>query len=148
MLNASSSSLSTTLSRLAHYSINVKNTPCDRPPLELLNACFSFEIDCLKLKLWAVENSCQNSLFCFSQYLIAPPSRTAKLPFGIDIHHGVGTACEGWIKIPKLGGVKRGWQRGYAIVCDFKVFLHDPGSDIHSPAVAATLIFDIRWSIN
>ncbi|XP_064397756.1 serine/threonine-protein kinase MRCK alpha-like isoform X2 [Halichondria panicea] len=72
-----------------------------------------------------------------------PPGQ-AKLPFGIDIHHGVGTACEGWIKIPKLGGVKRGWQRGYAIVCDFKVFLHDPGSDIHSPAVAATLIFDIR----
>lgn len=71
-------------------------------------------------------------------------SLSAKLPFGIDIHHGVGTACEGWIKIPKLGGVKRGWQRAYAIVCDFKVFLHDPGSDIQAPAVSAMLIFDIR----
>jgi len=72
-----------------------------------------------------------------------PPGQ-AKLPFGIDIHHGVGTACEGWIKIPKPGGVRRGWQRAYAIVCDFKVFLHEPSNDIHAPAVAATHIFDIR----
>lgn len=71
---------------------------------------------------------------------------SAKLPFGIDIHHGVGTACEGWIKIPKPGGVRRGWQRAYAIVCDFKVFLHEPSNDIHAPAAAATHIFDIRYS--
>ena len=73
-----------------------------------------------------------------------PPYSTAKLPFGIDIHHGVGTACEGWIKIPKPGGVRKGWQRAYAIVCDFKVFLHEPSNDIHVPAVAAAYIFDIR----
>ena len=68
----------------------------------------------------------------------------AKLPYGIDVHHGVGTACEGWIKIPKPGGVRKGWQRAYAIVCDFKVFLHEPSNDIHVPAVAAAYIFDIR----
>jgi serine/threonine-protein kinase MRCK len=72
-----------------------------------------------------------------------PPGQ-AKLPFGIDVHHGVGTACEGWIKIPKPGGVRRGWQRAYAIVCDFKIFLHEPSNDIHTPAVSATHIFDIR----
>lgn len=73
-----------------------------------------------------------------------PPGQ-AKLPFGIDVHHGVGTACEGWIKIPKPGGVRRGWQRAYAIVCDFKVFLHEPSNeDIHTPAPASTHIFDIR----
>ena len=77
-----------------------------------------------------------------SPSLPLPPS--AKLPFGIDIHHGVGTACEGWIKIPKPGGVRKGWQRAYAIVCDFKVFLHEPSNDIHIPAVAAAYIFDIR----
>ena len=61
------------------------------------------------------------------------------------MHHGVGTACEGWIKIPKPGGVRKGWQRAYAIVCDFKVFLHEPSNDdIHSPAAASTHIFDIR----
>ena len=76
-------------------------------------------------------------------FLLIP--QPAKLPFGIDIHHGVGTACEGWIKIPKPGGVRRGWQRAYAIVCDFKVFLHEPSNDIHAPAAAATHIFDIRY---
>ena len=62
----------------------------------------------------------------------------------MDIHHGVGTACEGWIHIPRPGGVKKGWNRAYAIVCDFKFFLHEPSTDIHSPSPAAAHIFDIR----
>lgn len=73
-----------------------------------------------------------------------PTLSAAKLPSGIDIHHGVGTACEGWIKTPKPGGVRRGWQRAYAVVCDFKVFLHEPSNDIHAPAVSTTCIYDIR----
>ena len=90
------------------------------------------------------------SFMCGHLHVHALPSPpplpiSAKLPFGIDIHHGVGTACEGWIKIPKPGGVRRGWQRAYAIVCDFKVFLHEPSNDIHTPAVGATHIFDIRY---
>eukprot|EP00731_Ephydatia_muelleri_P030003 Em0021g526a len=73
-----------------------------------------------------------------------PPGQ-AKLPFGIDVQHGVGTACEGWIQVPKPGGVRKGWQRAYAIVCDLKIFVHEPGAeDIHVPAVASQYIFDIR----
>ena len=62
----------------------------------------------------------------------------------MDLHLGVGTACEGWVKVPKPGGVRKGWLRMYAMVCDFKVFFHDPGTDIHTPAIAATHIFDVR----
>ena len=46
--------------------------------------------------------------------------------------------------MPRPGGVKKGWNRAYAFVCDFKVFLHDPSQDIHSPANATTYIFEIR----
>ena len=69
----------------------------------------------------------------------------AKLPSGIDIHHGVGTACEGWIHVPKPGGVKKGWTRAYAFVCDFKIFCHEPSNDVHSPSNAVFNIFDIRF---
>ena len=66
------------------------------------------------------------------------------MPSGIDIHHGVGTACEGWIQVPKPGGVKKGWTRAYAFVCDFKIFCHEPSNDVHSPANGVFNIFDIR----
>ena len=92
--------------------------------------------------MYSVSAPCIHALYN-SLFLPSFPL-SAKLPFGIDIHHGVGTACEGWIKIPKPGGVRKGWQRAYAIVCDFKVFLHEPSNDIHVPAVAAAYIFDIR----
>ena len=70
-----------------------------------------------------------------------PPGQVG-MPMGIDIHHGVGTACEGWIKVPKPGGVKKGWQRQYAIICDFKVFFHDNVDNKVLPS--ATHIFDMR----
>ena len=82
--------------------------------------------------------------FCFPFLFFS----LAKLPFGIDVQHGVGTACEGWIQVPKPGGVRKGWQRAYAIVCDLKIFVHEPGAeDIHVPAVASQYIFDIRYEV-
>ncbi len=86
-------------------------------------------------------------LFFLSLFLALTTSFIAKLPFGIDIHHGVGTACEGWIHLPRPGGVKKGWNRAYAFVCDFKVFLHEPSNDIHTPANSSSYIFDIRYAI-
>lgn len=32
-------------------------------------------------------------------------------------------------QIPKPGGVKRGWMRAYAVVCDFKVLLYETSGE-------------------
>ncbi|PIK62688.1 hypothetical protein BSL78_00382 [Apostichopus japonicus] len=54
----------------------------------------------------------------------APADQFAK-PQGIDPNQGIGTAIEGYLKIPRAGGVKKGWMRQFAVVCDFKFFLFD-----------------------
>uniref|UniRef100_A0ACB8GBN1 Serine/threonine-protein kinase MRCK alpha n=1 Tax=Sphaerodactylus townsendi TaxID=933632 RepID=A0ACB8GBN1_9SAUR len=73
-----------------------------------------------------------------------PPEQT-KGPLGIDPQKGIGTAYEGHVRVPKPTGVKKGWQRALAVVCDFKLFLYDIAEGKASqPNVVVSQVLDMR----
>lgn len=48
-------------------------------------------------------------------------------------------------QIPKPSGVKKGWQRAFAVVSDCKLFLYDvPEGKSTQPGVVASLVLDLR----
>ncbi|KAK2884045.1 hypothetical protein Q8A67_017682 [Cirrhinus molitorella] len=74
---------------------------------------------------------------------VAPDQTKGKL--GIDTQRGIGTAYEGHLRIPKPTGVKKGWQRVWAVVCDFKLFLYELGEGKGAqPGVIVNQVIDMR----
>ncbi|KAK3093861.1 hypothetical protein FSP39_021152 [Pinctada imbricata] len=72
-----------------------------------------------------------------------PPDQT-KRPMGIDVYKGIGTAYEGYVKVPRLGGIKKGWTRQFVVVCDFKLFLYDINPERNMPSNVIQQVLDMR----
>ncbi|MFT7813008.1 serine/threonine-protein kinase MRCK alpha-like isoform X3 [Arapaima gigas] len=73
-----------------------------------------------------------------------PPEQT-RGPLGIDPHRGIGTVYEGHVRVPKPAGVKKGWQRALAVVCDFKLFLYElPEGKASQAGVVVSQVIDMR----
>uniref|UniRef100_A0A8C5PPX3 non-specific serine/threonine protein kinase n=1 Tax=Leptobrachium leishanense TaxID=445787 RepID=A0A8C5PPX3_9ANUR len=90
---------------------------------------------------FACHVSCKDS----SPQVCPIPAEQSKRPLGVDVQRGIGTAYKGFVRIPKPTGVKKGWQRAYAVVCDCKLFLYDvPEGKSTQPGVVASQVVDLR----
>lgn len=86
-------------------------------------------------------------MLCCQKVPVHCPATQSKRPLGIDPTRGIGTAYEGYVKVPKSGIVKRGWMRQFVVVCDFKLFLYDITSDRNCmPSVHVSQVLDMRDS--
>ncbi|KAM8921649.1 serine/threonine-protein kinase MRCK beta isoform 2-T2 [Pelodytes ibericus] len=96
---------------------------------------------CCEVCPFACHVSCKDS----SPQVCPIPAEQAKRPLGVDVQRGIGTAYKGYVRIPKPTGVKKGWQRAYAVVCDCKLFLYDvPEGKSTQPGVVASQVVDLR----
>lgn len=67
---------------------------------------------------------------CSKSVVNIPCPYDDKKLIGLDPSKGIGTAYSGYVRIPRPGGVRKGWMRIYVVVCDFKLFLYDINSEI------------------
>uniref|UniRef100_A0A8C2VPN0 Serine/threonine-protein kinase MRCK alpha n=1 Tax=Chinchilla lanigera TaxID=34839 RepID=A0A8C2VPN0_CHILA len=109
---------------------------------------------CTSLMVGLIRQGCSCEVCGFSCHITCvnkaptacpvPPEQT-KGPLGIDPQKGIGTAYESHVRIPKPAGVKKGWQRALAVVCDFKLFLYDIAEGKASqPGVVISQVLDMR----
>ncbi|XP_056403217.1 serine/threonine-protein kinase MRCK beta [Hyla sarda] len=89
--------------------------------------------------------ACHVSCKDLSPQVCPIPAEQSKRPLGVDVQRGIGTAYKGYVRIPKPTGVKKGWQRAYAVVCDCKLFLYDVAEGKSTqPGVVASQVVDLR----
>ncbi|KAM6166848.1 serine/threonine-protein kinase MRCK alpha isoform 8-T8 [Erethizon dorsatum] len=109
---------------------------------------------CTSLMVGLIRQGCSCEVCGFSCHITCvnkaptacpvPPEQT-KGPLGIDPQKGIGTAYESHVRIPKPAGVKKGWQRALAVVCDFKLFLYDIAEGKASqPSIVISQVIDMR----
>ncbi|XP_006897808.1 PREDICTED: serine/threonine-protein kinase MRCK alpha-like isoform X3 [Elephantulus edwardii] len=109
---------------------------------------------CTSLMVGLIRQGCSCEVCGFSCHITCvnkaptacpvPPEQT-KGPLGLDPQKGIGTAYEGHVRMPKPAGVKKGWQRALAVVCDFKLFLYDIAEGKTSqPSVVISQVIDMR----
>nr|XP_057930546.1 serine/threonine-protein kinase MRCK alpha isoform X3 [Doryrhamphus excisus] len=109
---------------------------------------------CTSLMVGLIRQGCTCEVCNFSCHVtcadkapaVCPvPQDQTKGPLGIDTQRGIGTAYEGHVRVPKPTGVKKGWQRAMAVVCDFKLFLYELGEGkTTQPSVVVSQVIDMR----
>uniref|UniRef100_A0A3P9GZG8 non-specific serine/threonine protein kinase n=1 Tax=Oryzias latipes TaxID=8090 RepID=A0A3P9GZG8_ORYLA len=109
---------------------------------------------CTSLMVGLIRQGCMCEVCNFSCHVTCADKAPAVCPvpqdqtkgsLGIDPQRGIGTAYEGYVRVPKPTGVKKGWQRAMAVVCDFKLFLYELGEGkAAQPSVIVSQVIDMR----
>uniref|UniRef100_A0A3B4BRW6 Serine/threonine-protein kinase MRCK alpha n=1 Tax=Pygocentrus nattereri TaxID=42514 RepID=A0A3B4BRW6_PYGNA len=109
---------------------------------------------CTSLMVGLIRQGCTCEVCNFSCHVtcadkapaVCPiPQDQMKGPLGIDPQKGIGTVYEGQVRVPKPAGVKKGWQKALAVVCDFKLFLYDLAEGkAAQPSVVVSQVIDMR----
>ncbi|KAL8613630.1 hypothetical protein ACOMHN_022049 [Nucella lapillus] len=73
-----------------------------------------------------------------------PPDLTKRPPIGTDLTKGGGTVYEGFVRVPRIGGIKKGWVREYIVICDFKLFFYEIPADKTYPNQVIQQVIDMR----
>ncbi|KAM4722098.1 serine/threonine-protein kinase MRCK gamma [Rhinophrynus dorsalis] len=77
----------------------------------------------------------------------SPPNQIKRI-LGVDPVTGSGTALEGYLSVPKPAGVKKGWQRAYVTLSDFKVLVYDASSQCNTAILQAIDMRDEHFSVS
>ncbi|XP_076464041.1 serine/threonine-protein kinase MRCK alpha-like isoform X3 [Babylonia areolata] len=73
-----------------------------------------------------------------------PPDLTKRPPIGTELNKGVGTMYEGPVRVPRNGGIKKGWVREYLVICDYKLFFYEIPTDKTCPSQVVQQVIDMR----
>lgn len=149
-------SMTSSKSNLSEISMTESQSPMKNKAHQFLVRTFSSPTKCnhctsLMVGLMRQGMVCEICGFschvaCCPNVPVCPvPVDQTKRPLGIDPTRGIGTAYEGYVKVPKQGGVKKGWVRQFVVVCDFKLFLYDISADRNAlPSVHVAQVLDMR----
>lgn len=131
---SSASNRSGTLSHPKHHSFMIRTFVA---PLKC-NHCTSLMVGLIRQGLVCEACGFACHVACADQGVqMCPCDDARQRPVGIDPQRGIGTAYEGYVKIPKSrGGVRKGWIRMFVVVCDFKLFLYDLNSNNEMSALS------------
>ncbi|XP_028916811.1 serine/threonine-protein kinase MRCK gamma isoform X1 [Ornithorhynchus anatinus] len=73
------------------------------------------------------------------------PQELLRTVLGVNPETGIGTAYEGYLSVPRPSGVRRGWQRMFATLSDFRLLLYDaPDARVPPASHALAQVLDLR----
>ncbi|XP_059170466.1 serine/threonine-protein kinase MRCK alpha-like isoform X3 [Physella acuta] len=92
----------------------------------------------------ACNYSCHVGCMDKCPQLCPVPPEMSKRNYNLDLNKGQGTVFEGFVRMPRQGGIKKGWVKEYMVICDFKLFLYEVAADKNVPTHQLQQVVDMR----
>ena len=92
----------------------------------ICDCCCSFMLGLIRQGVRCEHCNYQCHLHCVDSKDIStcPTSQKGK-KLVFNAATGIGTIYQGWVKVPKPNGVRKGWLKQLMIICDYKIFFFE-----------------------